>query len=163
MGFLDYGLKRSISRGINRAIGTVVEDKILEAVAPNAKQNIAKNAQILNQTTEQLQYTVESYGIEASKSIKICSNCKEGAPVNMKFCPNCGAELPEITLYEQMMATQPQCSNCNTIVNENTKFCPECGAKILKAPSVTDTKFCVSCGSALAEGIKFCNECGTKV
>ena len=126
MGFLD----KAIFKGIGQAVEIAVTDKVLDAVAPQAKENIAKNTQILNDAAAQLQKTAETYGAEASKNVRICSYCGTGAPARMKFCSECGKPLPEQTLYEQIMSAQSRCSGCQAAVPEGAKFCPECGTAV---------------------------------
>jgi hypothetical protein len=63
---------------------------------------------------------------------KFCINC--GAPLGMKKCPRCGAE-----------------------VALGIKFCSNCGSP-MNAKAI-----CPSCGKENEPGTKFCGECGTKL
>ena len=59
---------------------------------------------------------------------KVCTKC--GAVVmdaEQKFCPECGAKLPENTLGQDAIC--PECGYQNNI---ETKFCAKCGAKLPK-------------------------------
>lgn len=121
MGLLD----RSIKRGLSRALGTVVEDKILEAVAPKAKENIARNTAELNKT-----FTgVANAAVQAAQSVKVCPGCGTPAAADQKFCPSCGSQLPEMTAYDQMSA-QRFCTSCGTEIPGEARFCPSCGTKL---------------------------------
>lgn len=154
MGFLDY----SIRRGISRAVGTVVEDKILETVAPKAKENIAKNSADLNAAAAGLATAANQVTAQAAQNMKICPQCGEGTTADKKFCPSCGAALPEQTAYDQMQAQAAHCAACGEQLPDGVKFCPGCGAPIAPAKVV-----CPGCGKENAPGIKFCGECGTKL
>ncbi len=57
--------------------------------------------------------------------MKECPQCGGVTTEDKKFCPTCGAKLPETTLAQG--AVCPQCGKQNTI---GTQFCAECGAKL---------------------------------
>lgn len=154
MGLLDY----SIRRGISRAVGTVVEDKILETVAPKAKENIAKNQIELTAAAAELATAANQVTMQAAQNMKICPRCGEGTTADKRFCPSCGGALPEQTAYEQMNARQSTCTSCKTVLPSGVKFCPGCGAPTAQAKVI-----CPSCGRQNAPGIKFCGECGSKL
>lgn len=69
------------------------------------------------------------FGIEAMKDIKICSACGEMVSAVRVLC-ECGAPLPELTLYQEYVKRHRQCQGCETIVNQDAHFCPECGMKL---------------------------------
>jgi RNA polymerase subunit RPABC4/transcription elongation factor Spt4 len=47
-------------------------------------------------------------------------NCNAPLPGQVKFCPQCGANL----------AAQVHCTECGAKIQPWAKFCPECGAKV---------------------------------
>lgn len=49
-----------------------------------------------------------------------CPQCEQPLSANVKFCPNCGANL----------AQKAVCPACGEKLSPGTKFCPECGQKI---------------------------------
>lgn len=114
MGLLNY----SIRRGISRAVGTVVEDKILEVVAPKAKENIAKN---------QTELTVAAAGLAnvanqaTMQTAVVCSACGITLPEGVKFCPGCGTPTAP---------AKAMCPNCGKENAHGIKFCGECGTKL---------------------------------
>lgn len=136
-------LKRAIREGISRGIGDAVSNAVKQAVEPKATQWANKTAQQLDQMSQthteevkqsfsgldgafaNLQRAAENYATEISKNVKTCPECGEPASAEKKFCPNCGAKLPETTLAQGAMC--PSCGKQNTI---GTKFCDTCGEKL---------------------------------
>lgn len=53
---------------------------------------------------------------QAAAPTQTCPNCQHQAPIDAKFCPNCGQALGSTT-----------CANCGAAVPAGAKFCPECG------------------------------------
>ncbi len=49
-----------------------------------------------------------------------CPQCEAPLANNVKFCPECGARIKELT----------QCSSCGSKVSPGSKFCPECGDRL---------------------------------
>ncbi len=68
---------------------------------------------------------MEGYATQAAKNMKICPACEAPAGADQKFCPHCGARLPELTVAQG--AVCPACGKQNTV---GTKFCSDCGAKL---------------------------------
>lgn len=146
MGFLKRMIKKGISEGIENAIGKAVEtavapkaqqfaDKLADKIddaAENANESIrsVKNAE--NETGTgwksafaNLEKSLTNYATEASKNVKVCSNCGQPTSADKKFCPGCGVKLPEETLAQGAV-----CPNCGTQNDLGTKFCQECGTKL---------------------------------
>lgn len=69
------------------------------------------------------------FGIDAMKNIKICRECVEMVSAERTAC-ECGAPLPEYTLYEEYVKRHRQCDKCKTIVNKDAQFCPNCGSRL---------------------------------
>ena len=53
-----------------------------------------------------------------------CPKCGKALQPGAKFCPNCGAKIP------QPAATPQFCPNCGKQLKPGAKFCPNCGTKI---------------------------------
>lgn len=53
-------------------------------------------------------------------SPKNCLECGADLVPGAKFCPQCGAAVPE----------QPKCSSCGTALDPSFKFCPRCGTRL---------------------------------
>ena len=149
MGILERAIKRGISEGVNKAVGDAVE----KVVAPKAEEYANKTAAKIDEATQQmtgqnaqasaaseeagssltgvfanLQKSMEGYATEVSKSLKICPACGQPADADKKFCPKCGAKLPDSTIAEG--AVCPKCGKQNSI---GTQFCAECGTKLPSA------------------------------
>lgn len=101
---------------------------------------------------------------------KKCPSCGASIGVNLKFCPECGAD----TQNKETKAAV--CSACGAAFTKGTKFCPECGKKINSCancgsdiPEGQSTcpscgaQMCPGCGKPLASNAKFCPECGYSV
>ncbi len=138
MGFLSRAIRDGISDAVSKAIG----DGIRDAVEPKATELMNKAAQSIDSATQQteervyresglegaafnLRNSMESYATERAKNIKICPSCDEPCSADKKFCPHCGAKLPETTVAEG--AVCPNCGKQNTV---GTKFCSDCGTKL---------------------------------
>ena len=59
---------------------------------------------------------------QVAQNMKECPQCGEIAPAENKFCPKCGAPLPEHTLAEGFLC--PKCGKQNA---PGTTFCGACG------------------------------------
>ncbi len=55
---------------------------------------------------------------QAEASTMVCPKCNSTIPLNVKFCPECGAKM------------KPVCPSCGRECRVGTKFCPECGTKL---------------------------------
>lgn len=149
MGFLE----RAIRKGVSDAVGKAVGNAVTRAVEPKATELANKAAAEIGQATEaqakqtqtasrsvsqstaglegalgNLQRSMESYATEAAKNLKVCPSCGEGTTADKKFCPQCGAKLPEQTVAQGSVC--PSCGKQNTL---GTRFCQECGTKLPSA------------------------------
>ena len=53
-----------------------------------------------------------------------CANCSADIPDGSKFCPMCGATIPEKSTGAVV------CSKCGKALQDSMRFCPECGEAI---------------------------------
>lgn len=139
-------LERAIRRGVSNAVGNAVGKAVQQAVEPKATEFANKAAGQIDAATQHaaqqgektvrqasgledalsnLQRTVESYATEAAKNMKVCPNCQKTTSADKKFCPDCGARLPEGSVAQG--AVCPSCGKQNVI---GTKFCQDCGTKL---------------------------------
>lgn len=140
MSFFD--LERAIRRGVSQGIGRDVGDAIGKAIEPTATDLANKAAgHIDNAAGNQnggetqgggfqgafanLERSVNNYATEAAKNMKVCPNCQKTTSADKKFCPDCGARLPEGSVAQGAVCTS--CGKQNVI---GTKFCQDCGTKL---------------------------------
>lgn len=151
---ISKGLSKGISKGIGDALGKAVEKAVNPAAerfagkaaaqideasaaldaSAQAASEAAKDAETakrsggfaaLENALGGWAKNAEQYATEMSKNIKICSSCGEPASADQKFCPKCGAKLPETTAAALYVC--PKCGKQNTVGSE---FCGECGAEL---------------------------------
>lgn len=142
MGILENAIRRGLSDAIGKAVGQAIKPKVdeltnkaagkMEQAARSASNERESASRSVSQSANQyegafgsLKRTLEGYATEASKNMKICPNCKEASTADKKFCPACGAKLPE-----QTVAQATVCTKCGTQNPVGTKFCQECGEKL---------------------------------
>ncbi len=138
MGFLDRIIRNGIRQGVSDAIGKAVQQAVepkATELANKAAESIDRAAGQTNETIRQtsgfegamanLERSMQGYATEAAKNMKVCPACKEPATADKKFCPKCGAKLPEATIAEGAVCTS--CGKQNAI---GTKFCSDCGTKL---------------------------------
>ena len=139
MSFWERTLRNAVSKGISDAIGKAVQ----KAVEPTATELANKAADHLNQAAGEaaqqtrqttsglegafanLERSVQSYADQMTKDLKVCPECGQPTSAEKKFCPSCGAKLPEQTLGQS--AVCPSCGKQNSV---GTKFCQDCGTKL---------------------------------
>ena len=145
MGLLDNALKKGVNRALGNVVANTVEKKVTETIAPIVNDAANQTADAISRTVPQpppqqntqeagaqlggmfagFASAAQSFANEAAKNMKICSACGEPANAETKFCPSCGAELPEQTVAQGSI-----CSNCGKQNDIGTKFCADCGAKL---------------------------------
>ena len=139
-------LERAIRRGVSNAVGNAVGKAVQQAVEPKATEfankaagqidaatrhaaqqgeKTVRQASGLEDALSNLQRSVESYATEAAKNMKVCPNCQKTTSADKKFCPDCGARLPEGSVAQGAVCTS--CGKQNVI---GTKFCQDCGTKL---------------------------------
>lgn len=135
-------LERAIRRGVKDAVGKAIGNAVSKAVEPKATELANKAAYSIDQATQNtrqqavrssglegamanLERSMQGYATEAAKSMKLCPSCNKPTAADKKFCPECGARLPE-----QTVAQGAVCPGCHTQNPVGTKFCQECGTKL---------------------------------
>ncbi len=86
MGLFDKLVRKGLD-GIGDAVQTAVQDKVLGAIAPKAKENIEKHTNTLNDVAANLQQAAENF------ENAVCPSC--GAPLasGARFCASCGTPV----------------------------------------------------------------------
>lgn len=81
------------------------------------------------------QVTLLEYGFgpETLRRRKICLGCGRANSADRTDCADCGAVLPEKTLYDFYLSRHRCCPGCGVAVTNVARYCPECGARLPKA------------------------------
>lgn len=61
--------------------------------------------------------------LTAKQKLMLCINKR-------LYCTDCGARLPEMTLYDLYRSRHRCCPGCGVAVTEVAVYCPECGARL---------------------------------
>ena len=138
MGFLERAIKRGVSnavgKAVGKAIGKIIEPTVTDLTnkAANAIDQSVQNAERQTSRTSglegaftNLERSMQGYANQMTKDLKVCQECGQPASGDTKFCPGCGAKLPEQTLGQS--AVCPGCGKQNSV---GTKFCQDCGTKL---------------------------------
>lgn len=112
---------------LNKAAGNT-SSQTSEYTSQYTSQNANQAANSLGGLFASLQSSATSFANEAAKNMKICPACNEPTDAEKKFCPSCGAKLPEQTLAQGAV-----CSTCGKQNDIGIKFCSDCGAKLPSA------------------------------
>ena len=62
-----------------------------------------------------------------------CPACGRANRAQDTHCTDCGAALPEKTLYDLYRARHRCCLSCGVVVTDVAVYCPECGTRLPKA------------------------------
>lgn len=73
------------------------------------------------------------FGPETLQQRKVCPTCGRANRAQDTHCTDCGAALPEKTLYDLYRARHRCCLNCGVVVTDVAVYCPECGTRLPKA------------------------------
>ena len=78
------------------------------------------------------QVTLLEYGFgpETMRRRKICQECGRANRAQETHCADCGAALPEKTLYDFYCSRHRCCPTCGEPVTSVAIYCPECGARL---------------------------------
>ncbi len=155
---LVSGIDENIQTVQTRAAASEERDRILYEVGQKAIElelepfteeiaRVRELSEIIEDCEKKLLY--------AKGKVK-CANCNEIVSCESKFCPMCGAELPEIPKEEEVVV--PTCQKCGRVIAEDMAFCPDCGA-----PTKEEPVSCPNCGKELDKEMTFCPSCGKKV
>lgn len=72
------------------------------------------------------------FGPEVMKQTKVCPVCGVTAGANETKCIQCGAALPNETLFILYKSRHRYCDICDTVVASTSVYCPECGTQLLQ-------------------------------
>ena len=151
---LREGVGRAVGEAVKKAVEPTANDlankaaqqmnnmgnQMQNSIQDNGMQNAGYNNSInqssgrssglgmfagLEGALSNLEKAAQGFATEVSKNIKICPACNQPAGADKKFCPKCGAALPEQTVSEASV-----CPNCGKQNDIGTKFCQDCGTKL---------------------------------
>ena len=71
-------------------------------------------------------------GPDTLRRRKICPSCGRANSADRTDCTDCGARLPEMTLYDLYRSRHRCCPGCGVAVTNVARYCPECGARLPK-------------------------------
>lgn len=72
------------------------------------------------------------FGPETMQRCKLCPECGRANSADRTDCADCGAHLPEMTLYDLYRSRHRCCPGCGVAVTNVAQYCPECGAQLPK-------------------------------
>ena len=73
------------------------------------------------------------FGPETLRGRKVCPVCGKANSAGQTDCADCGAALPENTLYDFYRSRHRCCPGCGVAVTNVALYCPECGTRLPKA------------------------------
>ncbi len=73
------------------------------------------------------------FGPETLRGRKVCAACGRANPAQNARCTDCGAALPDKTLYDFYRARHRCCPGCGVVVTDVARYCPECGTRLPEA------------------------------
>ena len=83
------------------------------------------------------------FGPDVMKQTKVCGHCGAGADAKQSFCKECGARLPNETLFDLYKKNHLFCTHCETVPPDSARFCPRCGRPLhKKQPKMPDKTSC---------------------
>ncbi|MBO4934616.1 MAG: zinc ribbon domain-containing protein [Clostridia bacterium] len=113
MSILKWVIKDAVEEGVSYGARKALQPKVdayTNKVAQEAFAEATKNDAAVQAA------------LEAAKNMKICPSCGTGCSLEMKFCTNCGAKLPELAVGAGFY-----CPNCGKQNGDDAKFCVGCG------------------------------------
>lgn len=72
------------------------------------------------------------FGPETLRGRKVCPECGRANSAERTHCADCGARLPENTLYDFYRSRHRCCPGCGVAVTDVARYCPECGVRLPK-------------------------------
>ena len=73
------------------------------------------------------------FGIEIMKSRKVCRHCGRMEDSKCYTCPQCGAKLPQSSLFQLYQHRHRLCPVCDTVLSSRMRYCPHCGLRLKDA------------------------------
>lgn len=145
----------------------------------NAEPDLGEDVEVIDRLFARMKELKQRIALERGKAI--CPACQEETEKEDRFCPHCGARMPqeEIKLDENETA----CPQCGQVMAKTCKFCVKCGHKmqtdsteipdIKTVPAFNRTepekqvkevlKNCPKCGAEVEADMKFCMTCGQRL
>jgi hypothetical protein len=74
----------------------------------------------------ELKEELENLALKAQRCVK----CGGELGKNARFCPGCGAAVPQVAQPKPPAPTLTRCPKCKQELQPNQNFCPGCGTKL---------------------------------
>lgn len=78
------------------------------------------------------------FGEEVMKQTKVCVRCGAAQHRSRYVCIQCGAKLPQRTLFHLYQQSHRLCPVCDTVLTGWMKFCPHCGTEQGQAEEIKE-------------------------
>jgi len=108
-----WNTQRGLCKGCAPDLGV----EMSAAQSSRTVEEIWAHSKMAEEDREMLQEKSWREGVRAT-----CPNCESPLAKNVKFCPECGANIKSST----------HCSECGVELQPGAKFCTECGTKVAK-------------------------------
>ena len=108
-----WNTQRGLCKGCAPDLGV----EMSAAQSSRTVEEIWAHSKMAEEDREMLQEKSWREGVRAT-----CPNCESPLAKNVKFCPECGANIKSST----------HCSECGVELQPGAKFCAECGTKVAK-------------------------------
>ena len=108
-----WNTQRGLCKGCAPDLGV----EMSAAQSSRTVEEIWAHSKMAEEDREMLQEKSWREGVRAT-----CPNCESPLAKNVKFCPECGANIKSST----------HCTECGVELQPGAKFCAECGTKVAK-------------------------------
>jgi len=108
-----WNTQRGLCKGCAPDLGV----EMSAAQSSRTVEEIWAHSKMAEEDREMLQEKSWREGVRAT-----CPNCESPLAKNVKFCPECGANIKSST----------HCTECGVELQPGAKFCTECGTKVAK-------------------------------
>ena len=121
--------EQRIVKGVSLSVGAKLQPK--DRSPPHTGETVASLALPLYHTPPRF-YKAKRKRRETLRRRKICPSCGRANSADRTDCADCGARLPEMTLYDLYRSRHRCCPGCGVAVTNVARYCPECGARLPK-------------------------------
>ena len=69
------------------------------------------------------------FGTAVMARWKVCTSCGKMMEQHLRYCGECGAPLPQETMYQLYQKRHKCCPACQIVVPDEAQYCPQCGTR----------------------------------